>query len=144
MLESNIHAVSEQFSRIYQVPESGINEQKKMFIISYKNGYIDSGSKLFTAFMQDHRVLSQGLLRPAMKYTRNDRGKMRAFMLGILKLLLMAARVELAYLGGCWQRFDCSILHPTMADSNRAGSRKNEGNRFGNEKCLLFSVIKRY
>lgn len=99
MLESNIHAVSEQFSRIYQVPESGINEQKKMFIISYKNGYIDSGTKLFTAFMQDHRVLSQGLLRPAMKYTRNDRGKMRAFMLGILKLLLMAARVELAYLG---------------------------------------------
>lgn len=99
MLESNIHAVSEQFSRIYQVPESGINEQKKMFIISYKNGYIDSGTKLFTAFMQDHRVLSQGLLRPAMKYTRNDRRKMRTFMLGILKLLLMAARVELAYLG---------------------------------------------
>lgn len=99
MLESNIHAVSEQFSRIYQVPESGMNEQRKMFLISYRNGYIDSGTKLFTAFMQDHGVISQGLLRPAMKYTRNDRGKMRTFMLGILKLLLMAARVELAYLG---------------------------------------------
>lgn len=99
MLESNIHAVSDQFSRIFQVPESGANQQKRLFEISYKNGYVDSGSKLFTAFMQDHGVISQGLLRPAMKYTRNDRGKMRTFMLGILKLLMMAAKVELAYLG---------------------------------------------
>lgn len=99
MLESNIHVVSDQFSRIFQVPESGINHQKTLFVISYKNGYIDSGSKLFTAFMQDHGVISQGLLRPAMKYTRNDRGKMRTFMLGILKLLIRAAKVELAYFG---------------------------------------------
>lgn len=99
MLESNIHAVSDQFSRIFQVPESGANQQKRLFVISYHNGYIDSGSKLFTAFMQDHGVISQGLIRPAMKYTRNDRGKIRTFMLGILKLLMMAAKVELAYLG---------------------------------------------
>lgn len=99
MLESNIHVVSDHFSRIFQVPESGINHQKTLFVISYKNGYIDSGSKLFTAFMQDHGAISQGLLRPAMKYTRNDRGKMRTFMLGVLKLLMMAAKVELAYLG---------------------------------------------
>lgn len=99
MLESNIHVVSDQFSRIFQVPESGTIQQKRLFMISYKTGYIDSGSKLFTAFMQDHGVISQGLLRPAMKYTRNDRGKMRTFMLGILKLLMMAAKVELSYLG---------------------------------------------
>lgn len=99
MLESNIHVVSDQFSRIFQVPESGTIQQKRLFMISYKTGYIDSGSKLFTAFMQDHGVINRGLLRPAMKYTRNDRGKMRTFMLGILKLLMMAAKVELSYLG---------------------------------------------
>lgn len=99
ILESNIHTVSSQFNRIFQVPESGLNEQRKLFVTSYQSGYRDSGTKLFTAFMQDHGVISQGLLRPAMEYTRNDRQKMRTFMLGILKLLLMAAKVEIAYLG---------------------------------------------
>lgn len=99
MLESNIHIASGQFNRIFQVPESGVNEQRKLFITSYQSGYRDSGTKLFTAFMQDQGVISQGLLRPAMEYTRKDRRKMRTFMLGILKLLLMAAKVEIAYLG---------------------------------------------
>lgn len=36
MLESNIHVVSDHFSRIFQVPESGINHQKTLFVISYK------------------------------------------------------------------------------------------------------------
>lgn len=31
-----------------------------------------------------------------------------------------------------------------MVDLNRVGLRKNEGNWFGNEKCLLFLVIKWY
>lgn len=99
ILERNIHTVSSQFNRIFQVPESGVNEQRKLFITSYESGYRDSGTNLFTAFMQDHGVISQGLLRPAMEYTRNDRRKMRTFMLGILNLLLMAAKVEIAYLG---------------------------------------------
>lgn len=99
ILERNIHTVSGQFNRILQVPESGVNEQRKLFITSYQSGYRDSGTNLFRAFMQDHGVISQGLLRPAMEYTRNDRRKMRTFMLGILKLLLMAAKLEIAYLG---------------------------------------------
>lgn len=34
-----------------------------------------------------------------MKYMRNDRGKIRIFMLGILKLFMMVVKVELVYLG---------------------------------------------
>lgn len=97
--ERNIRAVSDHLNYTFLVPASSMNQQMQLFAMNYENGYDGSGSKLFTAFMQDHGVISQGLLRPAMKYTRNDRGKMRTFMLGILKLLIMAAKVELSYLG---------------------------------------------
>lgn len=98
-IESNIRVVSNHFKRIFEVPESGMNEQKELFIISYTNGHTDSGSKLFAGFMQDNGVISQGLLRPAMKYTENNRDRMRTFMLGVLKLIVMAAKVEMAYYG---------------------------------------------
>lgn len=98
-LEGNIHVVSDEFRRIFQVPVSGVTAQKNMFITSYENTYAESGSKLFAGFMLDSGTLSQGLIRPAMRFTENDRGKMRTFMLGILKLLLMAAKVEMGYLG---------------------------------------------
>lgn len=52
-----------------------MNQQLQIFARNYENGYDGSGSKLFTAFMQDHGIISQGLLRPSMNYTRNDRGK---------------------------------------------------------------------
>lgn len=96
-LEGNINAASERFSRIFQVPESAMIDQKDVFLNSYKNGFSDSGFKLFYAFMNDKHVFSEGLLRPAIRYTKNDRGKMRTFMLGILKLLLKSAVMEICY-----------------------------------------------
>ncbi|XP_078315727.1 uncharacterized protein LOC111129631 [Crassostrea virginica] len=97
-LEANIHAVSDQFKLIFKVPPSGMNQQKQLFINSYESTYQDSGSKLFAGFMLDTGLLSQGLLRPAMNYTENNRGEMRTFMLGILKLLILGANVELGYM----------------------------------------------
>ena len=96
-LEANINAVSGHFRRIFEVPISAMDQQKQLFIMSYKNGYTDSGTKLYEGFMLDNGVISQGLLRPAMRYTENNRSQMRTFMLGILKLLVMAAKVELGY-----------------------------------------------
>lgn len=96
-LEANINAVSDHFRRIFEVPISAMDQQKQLFVMSYKNGYTDSGTKLYEGFMLDNGVISQGLLRPAMKYTENNRSQMRTFMLGILKLLVMAAKVELGY-----------------------------------------------
>lgn len=96
-LEGNIHVVSEQFKLIFEVPSSGINQQKQSFIDCYDQNYHESGNKLFAGFMIDNGVVSQGLIRPAMNYTENNRGQMRVFMFGILKLLLMAANVELGY-----------------------------------------------
>ena len=96
-LEANIHTVSDQFQLIFKVPSSGMNQQKQLFINSYESTYQDSGSKLFAGFMLDNGLLSQGLLRPAMNYTE-DRGEMRTFMLGIMKLLILGANVELGYM----------------------------------------------
>lgn len=96
-LEGNINAVSERFSTIFKVPESAMIDQKEEFLNSYKNSFSDSGFKLFYAFMNDQHVLSEGLLRPAIRYTKNDRGKMRTFMLGVLKLLLKSAVMEICY-----------------------------------------------
>ncbi|XP_056001749.1 uncharacterized protein LOC125663572 [Ostrea edulis] len=98
-LESKIHAVSHEFRRLFQVPSSGISEQKKIFINNYENDYLSSGSKLFAGFMIDDGTASQGLIRPTMKFTDNNRRAMGEVMLGILKLLLIAAEVELGYLG---------------------------------------------
>ena len=96
-LEANIHVVFAHFRHIFEVSPSGINQQKASFINIYERIYDECGSKLFAGFMLDNGLLSQGILRPAMKFTENDRGQMRIFMLGILKLLLMAANVELGY-----------------------------------------------
>nr|XP_022334119.1 uncharacterized protein LOC111131072 [Crassostrea virginica] len=97
-LEANIHAVFDQFKLIFKVPSSGMNQQKQLFISSYESTYQDSGSKLFAGFMLDTGLVSQGLLRPAMHYTENNRGEMRTFMLGIMKLLILGANVELGYM----------------------------------------------
>jgi hypothetical protein len=97
-LEAKIHVVSEHFSRFFKVPKSGFLDQKALFINSYETDYSDSGSKLFAGFMFDNGAVSEGLVRPAMFYTENDRNKMRIFMLGILKLILVAAKVELGYM----------------------------------------------
>lgn len=97
-IEANIHVVFEQFKQIFEVPLSGIDQQKQLFLKSYNNNYHGSGSRLFAGFMHDHGAIGEGLLRPAMKYTENNRSQMRTFMIGILKLLLMAADIEIGFL----------------------------------------------
>ena len=96
--ETNIRSVSRHFRQIFEGPLSKMNNTKELFINSYNSDYHDSGSKLFQGFVIDHGVFSQGFLRPAMNYTENNRGQMRTFMLGTLKLLLMAANLELGYM----------------------------------------------
>lgn len=96
-LEGNIHVVFEQFKLIFEVPLSGVDQQRQLFISCYEKNYHESGSRLFAGFMLDNGVITPGLLRPAMDYTKYNRAHMRTFMFGILKLLLMAANVEFGY-----------------------------------------------
>ena len=96
--ESNIIAAHNRFKNIFKESQSKMNRTIKLFIQSYKH-YSDSGIKLYNGFIGDHnQVFTEGFLRPAINYTENNRGQMRTFMLSVLKLLLMAADVELGYL----------------------------------------------
>lgn len=78
--ERNIRAVSDHLNYTFLVPASSMNQQLQIFARNYENGYDGSGSKLFTAFtaFKHHGIISQGLLRPAMNYTRNDRSRQNA------------------------------------------------------------------
>ncbi|XP_062594879.1 uncharacterized protein LOC134256234 [Saccostrea cucullata] len=96
-IESRIIAVSDALNNMYKVPKLAIDAQKQIFITSYESGYQDSGIKLYKGFMNEGNVFGTGLLGPAMQYTEPDRGKMRIFMLGILRLLFMAAKLEFEY-----------------------------------------------
>lgn len=96
-LEWNIHVVFDSLNEIFKVPSSGIPQQEQLFCTKYESTYQESGLKLFDGFMNDHGTFTEGFLRPAMIYTENDRGQMRTLMLSTLKLLVMAANVELGY-----------------------------------------------
>jgi hypothetical protein len=48
--------------------------------------------------MNSNNVFTESLEEAAMQYTENDRKKTQVFMLGLLKLLLQASKIELAYL----------------------------------------------
>lgn len=95
--ERNIRVLSDSLNLIFKVPSSGMPQQEQFFCTIYDNTYQESGRKLFDGFMIDHGTFTEGFLRPAMIYTENDRGQMRIFMLSTLKLLIMAANVELSY-----------------------------------------------
>lgn len=56
--ERNIRSVSDHLNYTFLVPASRMNQQMQLFAMNYENGYDRSGSKLFTAFMQDHGVIS--------------------------------------------------------------------------------------
>ena len=95
--ERNIRAVFDNFQLIFNVSSSAMHHQKQMFLDSYQQTYQDSGSKLYDGFILNNTVFGEGFLRPAMTHTGNDRRHMRTFMMGVVKLLLMAANVELGY-----------------------------------------------
>ena len=95
--ERNIRVLSDSLNLIFKVPSSGIPQHEQLFCTKYESTYQESGKKLFDGFMNDYGTFTEGFLRPAMIYTENDRGQMRIFMLSTLKLLIMAANVELSY-----------------------------------------------
>ena len=90
--ETSIHAVFNQFKLLFMVPSVGINHQEQLFVKEYERTYPVGGDHLFLGF-----AIGNGFISPAMNYTKHNRGQMRTFMLSILKPLIMAADIEVAY-----------------------------------------------
>ncbi|XP_063425391.1 uncharacterized protein LOC134708837 [Mytilus trossulus] len=97
-LEQKINAVYRKYKEMYSAPTSALAGEKVLFVTNYESDFQNSGIKLYDGVMNVGNVFGDGLLIPCMKFTLYDRKKCGTFSSGILKLLLRAAEVELAYL----------------------------------------------
>ncbi|CAC5422719.1 unnamed protein product [Mytilus coruscus] len=76
-IEQKINAVYRKYEEMYQAPSNALNGEKQLFISNYESDFQNSGIKLYDGY---------------------DRRRCGTFSSGILKLLLRAAELELAYL----------------------------------------------
>ncbi|XP_076117710.1 uncharacterized protein LOC143085319 [Mytilus galloprovincialis] len=97
-LEQKINAVYRKYREMYSAPTIALAGEKDLFITNYESDFQNSGIKLYEGVLNVGNVFGDGLLIPCMKFTLYDRKKCGTFSSGILKLLLRAAEVELAYL----------------------------------------------
>ncbi|CAC5365739.1 unnamed protein product [Mytilus coruscus] len=97
-IEQKINAVYRKYEEMYQAPSNALNGEKQLFISNYESDFQNSGIKLYDGVMNAGNVFGEGLLIPCMKYTQYDRRRCGTFSSGILKLLVRAAELELAYL----------------------------------------------
>ncbi|CAH1802461.1 unnamed protein product [Owenia fusiformis] len=95
-IEQNINAMHSQYITLYTTTPPTANS-KQIFIVNYNSVYQLSALKLYQAITQNQGVFQENLGRSVMRYTANDRKKTQDFLLGILRLLLQAVEIELAY-----------------------------------------------
>ena len=97
-IEQKIRAVQDQFEHLTRVQAFAYENQKEIFITNYESDYQNSGAKVYEAILNENHLYGSGILRSVMEYTRYDRNKYNTFTLGLLKLLLIASKLELAYI----------------------------------------------
>ncbi|ESO96691.1 hypothetical protein LOTGIDRAFT_174733 [Lottia gigantea] len=95
--EQNINAVNTDFEHIYTFSSGAVKTAVSTFVDNFKTVYQDSGTKLYDGIMNEGQMFGDGLFSAVVKHTEYDRGKSQTFMLGLLKLLMKAAKLELAY-----------------------------------------------
>ncbi|VDI52207.1 uncharacterized protein [Mytilus edulis] len=97
-IEQRIKAVSREFEHIYNVPETAVQNQKELYIWSYKSDYQNSGTKLYQAIVLKQGTFQEDLGTSVLRYTKNYCYKTRIFLTGVMQLLLQAVKVELGFL----------------------------------------------
>lgn len=97
-IEQKIKAMSLELEDLYNVPPSAVKNRKLIFIKKYDSDYQNSGLKLYLFIVQKYSTFQKNLGIAVMHFTKNDRRKTQIFLLGVMQLLLQAAKLELAYL----------------------------------------------
>lgn len=95
--ERDINTVSRLFKNIYESPLSIRDSQKKYFKQAYESTCTNCALNLYNGIMGINKGLSDDILQTAMTSLQYDRPRMQTFMLGLLKLLVLALNNELAY-----------------------------------------------
>ncbi|CAH1802276.1 unnamed protein product, partial [Owenia fusiformis] len=95
-IEQKILAMDVEFKLLYTGGAPAANK-KQVFITHFESDYQLSGLKLYNAIVHTQGTFQENLGESVMRYTKNDRKKTRDFLLGIMRLLIQGAKVELAY-----------------------------------------------
>ena len=93
-IDQTIRAVQikyEHLDNLSNVSKTVYDAQRDIFITTYENDYQSSGTKLYNAVMKGN------ILDAIMEYYRYDRKRHQSFMLELVKLLVMASKLEVAY-----------------------------------------------
>lgn len=95
--ERDITTVYRLFKDIYEGPLAIRASQKSYFVHSFENTCTNCALDLYHGIMGMNKGLSDDILQTAMTSLQYNRPKMQTFMLGLLKLLVLAVNNELAY-----------------------------------------------
>ncbi|XP_076106910.1 uncharacterized protein LOC143075402 [Mytilus galloprovincialis] len=97
-IEQRIKAMEHELRNLYSVPSEAVENRKKIYILHYESDYQNSGTKLYHAIVNNQSIFQEDLCTSVLRYTDNDRKMTQVFLLGVMKLLLQAVKIELAYL----------------------------------------------
>ena len=95
-LELNILSLAKTYELLYGTSPEGKAFMKAEFVRKYENNYDNSGEKLYTASVSSGTIV-ENLGVSAMRKTKNDRKETNIFLLGIMQLLLQAAKLDISY-----------------------------------------------
>ncbi|XP_062609333.1 uncharacterized protein LOC134271096 [Saccostrea cucullata] len=95
--ESTIHVVGEKYKAMAaSKSQAEYNARKQLFFNSFKQ-YNEAGGKIYDGVMGQSNLFNGPIFDEAINHLQWDRKKTQQFMLGVTKLLIDAAAIEIAY-----------------------------------------------
>ncbi|CAH1802078.1 unnamed protein product [Owenia fusiformis] len=95
-IEQKIMAMSDEY-RLFYASDAPASNKSYVFKMHYENDYQNSGSKLYHAIVNKQGKFQENLGESIMRYTINDRKKTQDFLLGVMRLLLQAVKIDITY-----------------------------------------------
>ncbi|XP_062579547.1 uncharacterized protein LOC134241526 [Saccostrea cucullata] len=96
--ESKIRAVGEKYKDLVSSSsKADFAARKSLFIDNYQHDFSNSAEKLYNGVVNEHQTFRQALFESAIENFSWDRKQTQNFMLGVSKLLVFGATLEMAY-----------------------------------------------
>ncbi|XP_061180325.1 uncharacterized protein LOC133188860 [Saccostrea echinata] len=96
--ESKIHAVGQKYKDLVaSSSRTDFEARKSLFLDNYRQDFSNSAEKLYNGVVNEHQTFRTALFESAINNFEWDRKKTQNFMLGVTKLLVFGATLEMAY-----------------------------------------------
>ncbi|CAH1778812.1 unnamed protein product [Owenia fusiformis] len=96
-IEQKILSMDEEYVFLYNITSAPASNRTYVFKMAYENGFHLTPTTLYLAILNEQGVFQEDLGHAVMRYTENDRRDTLDFLLGVMRLVLRAVRIELAY-----------------------------------------------